>query len=92
MLPFFKQDPTKISLNKREGRRRSYTPSVDQLSVNKKRLETLRVSPLLPLEEELLLLVAEGLLLEILVLELAIDVVAHALALVVSIVVEDYVL
>jgi hypothetical protein len=46
----------------------------------------------LPLEEELLLLVAEGLLLEILVLELAIDVVAHALALVVSVVVEDYVL
>jgi hypothetical protein len=46
----------------------------------------------LPLEEELLLLVAEGLLLEILVLELTIDVVAHALALVVSIVVEDYVL
>jgi hypothetical protein len=46
----------------------------------------------LPLEEELLLLVAEGLLLEILVLELAIDIVAHALALVVSVVVEDYVL
>jgi hypothetical protein len=37
-----------------------------------------------PLEEELLLLVAEGLLLETLVLELAIDVVAHGVALMVA--------